>query len=209
MKKKFILILLMGVLFLTACTDGNKEGVDNSETNTTSEQTENNTTNEQTENKSGQAQGTENEDAVYKIGETLDMESFEWEVPYQITVKSVDITREYNGEDITEYIINANDTDNFFVAKTVIKNTGDEAIIPGEYINPMLGRNLMGNGEHFIFELSEKGLSKELAPGEEVELDFVFLENLKSVEDQNGNFFLHFEGFTGNQKSYAVPTKAN
>ena len=208
MKKKIILTLLLGVLFLTACTDSNKDG-NNSESNTTAEQEEAETTTEQTENKSEQAQGKENEDAVYEIGETLDMESFEWEVPYQITVKSVDITREYNGEDITEYIINANETDNFFVAKTVIKNTGKEAIIPGEYINPMLGRNLMGNGEHFIFELSEKGLSKELAPREEVELDFVFLENLKSVEDPNGNFFLHFEGFTGNQKSYAVPTKTN
>lgn len=208
MKKKIILTLLLGVLFLTACTDSNKDG-NNSESNTTAEQEEAETTTEQTENKSEQTQGKENEDAVYEIGETLDMESFEWEVPYQITVKSVDITREYNGEDITEYIINANETDNFFVAKTVIKNTGKEAIIPGEYINPMLGRNLMGNGEHFIFELSEKGLSKELAPGEEVELDFVFLENLKSVEDPNGNFFLHFEGFTGNQKSYAVPTKTN
>ena len=208
MKKKIILTLLLGVLFLTACTDSNKDG-NNSESNTTAEQEEAETTTEQTENKSEQAQGKENEDAVYEIGETLDMESFEWEVPYQITVKSVDITREYNGEDITEYIINANETDNFFIAKTVIKNTGKEAIIPGEYINPMLGRNLMGNGEHFIFELSEKGLSKELAPREEVELDFVFLENLKSVEDPNGNFFLHFEGFTGNQKSYAVPTKTN
>lgn len=207
MKKKFVLTLLIGALFLTACSSDNKEKVENSDVETTNEQKETNTINEQTENKSNQAQGTENEDAVYKIGETLDMESFEWEVPYQITVKSVDITREYNGEDITEYIINANDTDNFFVAKTVIKNTGNEAIIPGEYINPMLGRNLVGNGEHFIFELAEEGLSKELAPGEEVELDFVFLENLKSVEDPNGNFFLHFEGFTGNQKSYAVPTK--
>ncbi len=208
MKKKIILTLLLGVLFLTACTDSNKDG-DNLESNTTAEQEEAETTTEKTENKSKQSQGKENEDAVYEIGETLNMESFEWEVPYQITVKSVDITREYNGEDITEYIINANDTDNFFVAKTVIKNTGDEAIIPGEYINPMLGRNLMGNGEHFIFELSEKELSKELNPGEEVQLDFVFLENLKIVEDPNGNFFLHFEGFTGNQKSYAVPTKTN
>ena len=207
MKKKFVLTLLIGALFLTACSSDNKEKVENSDVETTNEQKETNIAKEQTENKSNQAQGTENENAVYKIGETLDMESFEWEVPYQITVKSVDITREYNGEDITEYIINANDTDNFFVAKTAIKNTGNEAIIPGEYINPMLGRNLVGNGEHFIFELAEEGLSKERAPGEEVELDFVFLENLKSVEDSNGNFFLHFEGFTGNQKSYAVPTK--
>jgi len=72
---------------------------------------------------------------------------------------------------------------------------------------PTLGRNLKGNGEDFLFELSEKEHSKELAPGEEVELDFVFLENLESVEDPEGNFFLHFEGLTSNQKSYVVPTK--
>ena len=63
------------------------------------------------------------------------------------------------------------------------------------------------NFRAIYFELSEEELSKELAPGEEVELDFVFLENLESVEDPNGNYFLHFEGFTDNQKSYAVPTK--
>ncbi|WP_297377469.1 hypothetical protein [uncultured Helcococcus sp.] len=207
MKKKFVLTLLIGTLFLTACSSDNKEKVENSDVETTNKQKETNTAKEQTKNKSNQAQGTENENAVYKIGETLDMESFEWEVPYQITVKSVDITREYNGEDITEYVANARETNNFFVAKTIIKNTGDEAIIPGEYVNPKLGEDLAGNGEQFVFELSEEKLSKELAPGEEVELDFVFLKNLEHLEDPNGNFFLHFEGFTGNQKSYAVPTK--
>lgn len=200
MNKKLLLIFLIGVLYLTACSDKEKEKekLDNSEAETTTEENE---------NKSKQTLGKENEEAVYEIGETLDMESYEWEVPYQITVESVDIAREYNGEDITDYIINAHETDNFFIAKTIIQNRSDEAIIPGEYVVPTLGRNLKGNGEDFLFELSEKELSKELAPGEEVELDFVFLENLESVENPEGNFFLHFEGFTSNQKSYVVPTK--
>lgn len=37
---------------------------------------------------------------------------------------------------------------------------------------PNFGRNLKGDGEEFIFELSEKELSEELASGEEVALDF-------------------------------------
>ena len=199
MKKLLSLLCVMGLSFLlVACSDSSDE----KETDTTNAETETG------ENSSGsdQAQGTENEDAVYEIGETLAMESYEWEVPYQVTVKSVDVTREYNGEDITEYVANAQDTNNFVVAKTVIKNTSDEPMIPGEYVVPRLGVDMNGNGENFVFELSEEELSKEIAPGEAVELDFVFLENLAHA-DSEGNFYLHFEGFTDNQKSYVVPTK--
>ncbi|WP_040929176.1 hypothetical protein, partial [Nosocomiicoccus massiliensis] len=153
------------------------------------------------------ADDSTSEEEVYDIGETIDLESYEWDVPYQVTVKSVDVTKEYNGEDITEYVANAQDTNNFVVANTVIKNTSDEPMIPGEYVDPTLGVDMKGNGENFVFELSEEALSKELAPGEEVELDFVFLQNLAHAEDPDGNFFLHFEGFTDNQKSYVVPTK--
>ena len=199
MKKLLSLLCVMGLSFvLVACGDSSDE----KETDTSNEKTET----EETSSGSDQAQGTENEDAVYEIGETLTMESYEWEVPYEVTVKSVDITREYNGEDITEYVGNAQDTNNFVVAKTVIKNTSDEPMIPGEYVVPRLGVDMNGNGENFVFELSEEELSKEIAPGEAVELDFVFLENLAHA-DSEGNFYLHFEGFTDNQKSYVVPTK--
>jgi len=199
MKKLLSLLCVMGLSFvLVACGDSSDE----KETDTSNEKTDT----EKTSSGSDQAQGTENEDAVYEIGETLTMESYEWEVPYEVTVKSVDITREYNGEDITEYVGNAQDTNNFVVAKTVIKNTSDEPMIPGEYVVPRLGVDMNGNGENFVFELSEEELSKEIAPGEAVELDFVFLENLAHA-DSEGNFYLHFEGFTDNQKSYVVPTK--
>src|SRR5699024_12167244 len=78
---------LMGLSFvLVACGDSSDE----KETDTSNEKTET----EETSSGSDQAQGTENEDAVYEIGETLAMESYEWEVPYQVTVKSVDVTRE-------------------------------------------------------------------------------------------------------------------
>ncbi|CAD2073941.1 hypothetical protein GCM10007358_12300 [Phocicoccus schoeneichii] len=200
MNKKLLLLLLSGALFLSACND--EESNNNSDKETTSEATED--TNSESEESNEE---TNNEEKVFDIGETIDLESYEWEVPYQVTVKSVDVTREYNGEDINDYIINAHEADNFFVAKTVIKNTSDEPMIPGEYVVPTLGRNMNGNGEDFVFELSEEQLSKELASGEEIELDFVFLENLESVEDPDGNLFLHFEGYTDNQKSYVVPTK--
>ena len=106
MKKLLSLFCVMGLSFLlVACGDSSDE----KETDTSNEKTET----EETSSGSDQAQGTENEDAVYEIGETLAMESYEWEVPYQVTVKSVDVTREYNGEDITEYVANAQDTNNF------------------------------------------------------------------------------------------------
>ena len=199
MNKKLLLLLLSGALFLSACND--EESNNTSEEETASEATED--TNSESEESNEE---TNNEEKVFDIGKTIDLESYEWEVPYQVTVKSVDVTREYNGEDITEYVANAQDTNNFFVADTVIKNTSDEPIVPGEYITPRLGVDMNGNGENFVFELSEEELSKEIEPGEEVELDFVFLENLAHA-DSEGNFYLHFEGFTDNQKSYVVPTK--
>lgn len=200
MKKLLSLLCVMGLSFaLVACSDSSDE----KETDTSNEKTETEDVNKEESSEADDNSG----ETVVEIGETIDLESYEWEVPYQVTVKAVDITREYNGEDINDYIINAHETDNFFIAKTVIKNTSDEPMIPGEYVVPTLGRNMNGNGEDFVFELSEEQLSKELAPGEEIELDFVFLENLESVEDPDGNLFLHFEGYTGNQKSYKVPTK--
>lgn len=200
MKKLLSVLFVMGLSFLlVACGDSSDE----KETDTTNAETET----EETSSGSDQSQGTENKDAVYEIGETLAMESYEWEVPYEVTVSSVEVAEEYNGEVVEDYIINAPESERFFIADTVIKNTSDESMITGEYVIPRLGRDLKGNGEDFIFELSEEELSKEIAPGEEVELQFVFLENLESVEDPDGNLFLHFEGFTDNQKSYVVPTK--
>ena len=199
MKKLLSLLCVMGLSFLlVACGDSSDE----KEKDTSKEETE---TEEVNKEESSEADDNSGE-TVVEIGETIDLESYEWEVPYQVTVKSVDITREYNGEDITEYVGNAQDTNNFVVAKTVIKNTSDEPMIPGEYVVPRLGVDMNGNGENFVFELSEEELSKEIAPGEAVELDFVFLENLAHA-DSEGNFYLHFEGFTDNQKSYKVPTK--
>lgn len=55
--------------------------------------------------------------------------------------------------------------------------------------------------------MSEEELSKEIAPGEEVELDFVFIQDLLTVRDPEGNVYLHFEGMTDDQKTYRIPTK--
>ncbi|WP_040929175.1 hypothetical protein [Nosocomiicoccus massiliensis] len=195
MNKKLLFLLLSGVLVLSACND------DNTDEETTDESTESTT---ETSNESEEA-NEESGDMVVEIGETVDLESFEWEVPYQITVKSVDLVDEYNGEPITEYVSNADENIKFLVANTVIKNTSDEPMITGEYVMPRLGINTDGSGEEFIFELSEEELSKEIAPGDEVELDFVFIQDNLTVRDPDGNVYLHFEGMTNEQKTYRIP----
>lgn len=126
-------------------------------------------------------------------------------MPYQITVKSADITQDYNGEDITVYIVNADETDVLVVVNTVINNTSDEQMILGEYVVPKLDPDMQVVGENFEFELSEEALSKKLAPGVEVELDFVFITNTNYTDD-NGTFYLSFEGFTDNQKTFRIPS---
>lgn len=190
-------LALTGALLFTACGDGTSNSHGTS---------------------SDAADSSESGDkGPFEIGKTLDVVSFEWDVPYQVTVKSVDFVDEYDGEGITEYVSNADDAIQFLVADTVLKNTGDEDIIPGEYVMPRLGVDMEGAGESFLFDLSEKELSEELAPGEEVALDFVWTHDALTVYDEDGKprdhadpegrVFIHFEGLTRDQKSYEVPTE--
>ena len=73
MKKLLSVLFVMGLSFLlVACGDSSDER----ETDTTNAETET----EKTSSGSDQAQGIENEGAVYEIGETLTMESYEWKV---------------------------------------------------------------------------------------------------------------------------------
>ena len=200
MKKLLNLLCVMGLSFiLVACGDSSDE----KETNTSKENTETEDVNKE---ESSEADDKTDEKVV-EVGETVDVESFEWDVPYQVTVNSVDLVSEYNGEDITEYVSNADENIKFLVANTIIKNTSDEPMITGEYVIPRLGIDTEGSGENFIFELSEEELSKEIAPDEEVELDFVFIQDLLTVRDPEGNVYLHFEGMTDDQKTYRIPTK--
>ena len=200
MKKLLSLLCVMGLSFvLVACGDSSDE----KETDTSNDKTE---TEEVNKEESSEADDKTDEKVV-EVGETVDVESFEWDVPYQVTVNSVDLVSEYNGEDITEYVSNADENIKFLVANTIIKNTSDEPMITGEYVIPRLGIDTEGSGENFIFELSEEELSKEIAPGEEVELDFVFIQDLLTVRDPEGNVYLHFEGMTDDQKTYRIPTK--
>ena len=200
MKKLLSLLCVMGLSFvLVACGDSSDE----KETDTSNEKTETEEVNKEKSSEAGDKTG----EKVVEVGETVDVESFEWDVPYQVTVNSVDFVSEYNGEDITEYVSNADENIKFLVANTIIKNTSDEPMITGEYVIPRLGIDTEGSGENFIFELSEEELSKEIAPGEEVELDFVFIQDLLTVRDPEGNVYLHFEGMTDDQKTYRIPTK--
>ncbi|CAD2074002.1 hypothetical protein GCM10007358_12180 [Phocicoccus schoeneichii] len=200
MKKLLSVLFVMGLSFLlVACGDSSDE----KETDTSNEKTE---TEEVNKEESSEADDKTDEKVV-EVGETVDVESFEWDVPYQVTVNSVDLVSEYNGEDITEYVSNADENIKFLVANTIIKNTSDEPMITGEYVIPRLGIDTEGSGENFIFELSEEELSKEIAPGEEVDLDFVFIQDLLTVRDPEGNVYLHFEGMTDDQKTYRIPTK--
>lgn len=190
----------MGLSFvLVACGDSS----DDKEKDTMKEETET----EEVYKEESSERDDKTDEKVVEVGEAVDVESFEWDVPYQVTVNSVDLVSEYNGEDITEYVSNADENIKFLVANTIIKNTSDEPMITGEYVIPRLGIDTGGSGESFIFELSEEELSKEIAPGEEVELDFVFIQDLLTVRDPEGNVYLHFEGMRDDQKTYRIPTK--
>lgn len=47
------------------------------------------------------------------------------------------------------------------IANTAIKITGDEPLfVLREYVVPRFGRNLVANGEYFIFEFQKKSFQK-------------------------------------------------
>lgn len=134
----------MGLSFVLVACGGES---DDKEKDTTKEETET----EEVNKEESSERDDKTDEKVVEVGETVDVESFEWDVPYQVTVNSVDLVSEYNGEDITEYVSNADENIKFLVANTIIKNTSDEPMITGEYVILRLGIDTKGSGESFIF----------------------------------------------------------
>lgn len=133
---------------------------------------------------------------------------------YSITVKSVDFTKEFQGMPIDEYAVGAPDGTKFVIANVVITNTNDEPIVPiDRVINPKLTLEIAHEqergyapGQDFEFDFAEEELSKELAPGEEVEVPLVSIVDEDEITDPEGRVFILLDFISQeNSISVAVP----
>ena len=126
-------------------------------------------------------------------------------------VKSVEFTKEFQGVAYDEFVINAPDDLKLVVANVVITNTSDEPIIPSErVINPKLTTKIaheqdMGHapGNDFELDFAEEELSKELAPGEQVEAPLVATVQESEITDPEGHVFIQLD-FISQENSLSV-----
>ncbi|CDZ99118.1 Telomeric repeat-binding factor 2 [Jeotgalicoccus saudimassiliensis] len=187
--KKLILLALMSSLALAACGNESEE-TDNEESMDDSTEA---TAETEDENQSG---------AVYEIGDTAQVESFEWEIEYEVTVNSFDQVPEYNGKALDEFVGNAPDTAFLGVVNMTVKNISDEPIVIGEYVYPDVTQGTREGGDQFLFDLSEEDLSKELQPDQEATFDLVY----SMVTDAEvGQYSLKFENGMPTETVFRLP----
>lgn len=190
--KKFLLLALLGVLTLAAC--GNEE--DDTETGSTSEETE------ETEDDTSDS-GEENSGEIHEIGDTTQVESYEFDAEYEVTVNSLDQAKEYDGTPVDEVIINAPESVFLGVVNVTVKNISDEPMVIGEYVFPDITESdSEGGGEQFIFDFSEEDLNQELAPDEEATFDLVYSMD---SESETGEYYLKFENGMPTETIYSLP----
>ncbi|MDK6275289.1 hypothetical protein QP411_06475 [Pseudoglutamicibacter cumminsii] len=188
---------------LTACGGGSGDA-SNDGGNASAEAT---TENKGTENKA--AEGNKSDKQLFEIGETVDIDAAVMD--YSIMVKSVEFTKEFQGVAYDEFVINAPDDLKLVVANVVITNTSDEPIIPSErVINPKLTTKIaheqdMGHapGNDFELDFAEEELSKELAPGEQVEAPLVATVQESEITDPEGHVFIQLD-FISQENSLSV-----
>ncbi|WP_017547933.1 hypothetical protein [Salinicoccus carnicancri] len=195
--KKYLEILstLSLILILGACSDSNESEGETTEENTDEETAED--TNEEA------SEDSESEDGeIHEIGDTVEVESFEWELPYEVTVNSFEQSQEYNGEPIDTFVMNAGESHFLGIVNLTVKNTGEEAIVIGEYVHPDIVQGGEMGGEQFIFDVSEEDLSQELQADEEATFDLVYIMTDAIDSDY---YELKFENNAPTEQSYRLP----
>ena len=192
--------LLSGALLLTAC-GGGSDDASNDGGNASAEAT--------TENKGTENKASAENKSDKQLFETVDIDAAVMD--YSIMVKSVEFTKEFQGTSYDEYVINAPDDLKLVVANVVITNTSDEPIIPEErVINPKLTTKIaheqdrgFAPGDDFEFDFAEEELSKELAPGEQVEAPLVATVQESEITDPEGHVFIQLD-FISQENSLSV-----
>ncbi|KKK34122.1 hypothetical protein WN59_11085 [Salinicoccus sediminis] len=192
MKKYLGFISILSLILILGACSGNNE----SEGETTEESTEETTDNQE------ESTEEESDGSMYEIGDTAEIESFEWEVPYQVTVNSFDQAQEYDGNSLDSLVSNAGDSHFLGIVNMTVKNIADEPIVIGEYVYPNMVKGGSSGGEQYVYDLSEEDVSQELQPDEEATIDLVYI---LSEYGDNEHFELTFEQMSPNETAFRLP----
>ncbi|HEY4601379.1 MAG TPA: DUF4352 domain-containing protein [Cerasibacillus sp.] len=168
--KRILIILITGLLLiLTACGNNNT-----TENTTADNKKENeNTTEENNDNNKEESDG---EIPVYQIGETAVIKNDKFDLEYEVTVNSFEITKEVDGVPLEELLEGAYDESGFLVAEVTYKNISDEAYVPNERFLAYFTYGDGGGGELTEYDdMFFNELEKELAPGEEITGKLVYV----------------------------------
>ena len=198
MRKYFgILRILSLILILAACSDSNESEGETTDENTEEETSEN--TSKETSEDSESVDGK-----IYEIGDTVEVESYEWEIPYEVTVNSFEQAQEYNGEPMDSFVMNVGDSHFLGIVNVTVKNLSGEPIVIGEYVHPDIVQGGEMGGDQFIFEVSEEDLSQELQADEKATFDLVYIMTDAIDSDY---YELKFENGAPTEQSYRLPLK--
>lgn len=204
MKKFMLTLACIASIAFTACSGGDADSNGGTAQNSESSQNSSN---------SGQSDRAEGKN-VYEIGDTASLTAISnlADTTYDLTVESVEFTKEYDGIDIQEFVINADESIGMLVVNLSMKNTGDEAYALDMTLEPALSQDETGAGETPIEEFADQGLSKEVAPGDEEPLVLVFIHDKEAATsdyaNEDGDYFLTFEYAAKEPTSFRVPLSA-
>ena len=184
--KKLLLILLAAIL-LTGCSDNEKDTASDS-----SKEIENSDALSKNEDK--------DEERVYQIGETAVITSDIYEFDYQVTVNDFELTREFNGVKLSDFLLNAQDVQRFAVVEVTIKNISDQTYIP----NDMFSANFSGideeSGQTSYDDFFTVG-DQELVPGEEMTGHLVYITSV----DYADAFLIKYEVMSDEETHFVLP----
>lgn len=173
---KNLLILLFAILLVAGCSN---DTVDNDKTN---------------ENAS---ESTEDEGKVYPMKQPVKITSADYDLPYEITVNSFETSKKFNGKPMSELYDHDFSDKNLAIVNVTIKNISDQAFVPSEKTTP----NLDYDGKITPPDDFTPKLHNELAPGEKIREDLVFLSSPDTEK-----FVLTYEFNTKNEKAFSLPS---
>ena len=114
---------------------------------------------------SSNVEQSETETKVYQIGESAVITSDIYEFDYEVTVTDFELTREFEGVKLEDFLLNAQDAQRFVVVNVIVKNISDHSYIPNDMFSANFSAIDEESGQTSYDEFFTIG-DKELEPGE-------------------------------------------
>ncbi|WP_026906276.1 DUF4352 domain-containing protein [Paucisalibacillus globulus] len=191
--KKLLLVFILGalIIFIAGCSEDKENSEDKGNKTNPSQVVDN-----------GNVESSEEEDKkkIYQIGETAVITSDMYEFDYEVTVNNFELTREFDGVKLEEFLLNAQDVQRFAIVEVTIKNISDRTYIP----NDMFSANFSGideeSGQTSYDEFFTVG-DEELAPGDEISGHLVYITSV----DYADTFLVKYEVMSEEETQFELP----